>query len=62
MSNREPEVRELKEAHRISAERVRTLLEELEVAEKEFARLTDRVRALNETLAAPREYTPLAAR
>ena len=47
MSNREPEIPDLKEAHRRSAQRVRELLEELEAAEKEFARLTDKVRALN---------------
>ncbi len=56
MSNREPEIRDLKEAHRKSAERVRTLLEELEAAEKEFAILTDRVRALNEVIPMRKEF------
>jgi hypothetical protein len=62
MTNREPETRELKEAHRHSAERVRTLLEELEAAEKEFAILTDKVKALNESIPPRSEYTPIAAR
>ncbi len=50
MPNREPETRDLKEAHRRSADRVRSLLEELEAAEKEFAKLTEQVRALNESV------------
>ena len=37
---------ELKEAHRRSAARIRELLEELETAEEEFNRLTERIKAL----------------
>ena len=46
MSNRERERLELKEAHRRSAERVQRLLEELEIAEREFAGLTEKMKAL----------------
>lgn len=49
MQVEQSDVNALKEAHRQSAARVRTLLEELELAEKEFARLTDKVRKLNES-------------
>ena len=62
MPNREPEIRELKEAHRKSAERVRTLLEELEAAEKEFAILTDKVRALNQALPPRKEFQSISSR
>ena len=41
----EQNVDALKEAHRRSAEKVQSLLEQLEAAEREFARLTDRLRA-----------------
>ena len=57
MPNQESDVRELREAHRKSAEKVRTLLEELEAAEKEFAHLTDKVRALNQTPNVRKEFS-----
>ena len=60
MPNREPEIRDLKEAHRKSAEKVRTLLAELEAAEREFARLTDRVKALTESPAAWKEFLSIS--
>ena len=59
MPTQESDARELKEAHRRSAERVRILLEELEMAEKEFARLTEKVRALQPP---PKESLTIASR
>lgn len=50
--------RELKDAHRRSADRIRELLEELESAEKEFNRLTEKIRALEPP---PRNASPTIA-
>ncbi len=48
MQVEQSDIQTLKEAHRRSADRVRALLEELEVAELEFVRLTEKVRMMVE--------------
>ena len=50
MQNTEPEIRAVEEARRRSAQKVRSLLEQLEAAEREFDALSKKMKALSETL------------
>ncbi len=61
MQKPEPDIREIKEAHRRSADKVRELLEQLEEAEREFAHLTERIRALSNSMPA-KEYLSISPR
>lgn len=50
MQNPEPDIHAVKEARRQAAARVRSLLEQLEAAEREFDALTQKAKMLSETL------------
>jgi hypothetical protein len=60
METTEPDIHELKEARRKSAARVRSLLEELEAAEREFEALTQKVKIVSEALPLRNAPTPVA--
>ncbi len=61
MHGTEPDLRTVEEARRRSAAKVRSLLEQLEAAEKEFDALTKKFKALSEATPPRNEVKAISA-